>query len=217
MYKKNLLLCILFIFGTISSTQGADVTFNAPVIIGEVPFYIGFGSGKLFINGETISDIKGNDNNYIIQNPYYITAGMSGPVNKNLHTGAEISFFRQSAKPRDETDPTYSHELLSFILSVKYFPEETGYFTKFGLGWCQLDSVEDLSDPNDTDIHETYDGYTALIGFGYEVVGPKFHVGINLEYSRQTYNDSYDTSGTLIDNSNIYSEMVTLSIRLGWY
>ncbi len=216
MIKKTVLI-IFLLFTFLSPAQGADITFNGPIFIGELPFFVGFGSGQLFINGETISDVRGNDDKYVVEDPYYITFGMAGPVTKTIHFGAELGFFSQSARPKVETDPTFRHELLSFILSLKYFPAESGFFTKFGLGWCVLDSVEDKYDPVEADIHDDYQGYTALIGIGYELVGEKFHVGCNLEYSRQTYEDDYDESGTLIDNSHIYSDLVTFSIRFGWY
>ncbi len=208
-----------------TTAKAENDTIEAIRLLKDLPFTMGLGTGQLTINGQTIEDVFNANEDFVVNDPFYITLGVSGKVTDDVHISGEFGFFNQSAQPKvidlgaGSESALYSHRLLSLVLSISYFPTGNGLFLKAGIGACSMDSAIEyyIYEVDRTNIHETFSGSTAVFGGGFDIIGETLHVGIYVEYSRQSYDDTYDDEGILQDNSDIYSDLYTCYVRFGWY
>jgi opacity protein-like surface antigen len=154
-------------------------------------WYIGFGigSGSAKYEGDSaedkVKDLGATDPE--AGTPITLNFGVGAILNPNLHLGLDISALRESVKD-DPSDGELSSQINNYFLAATFFPMGEGLSLKAGVGMSAL--VLDLQAPG-IDESETYSGWGWLIGAGYQLwLGEHFNLGIHVEYSKQTYNDS---------------------------
>lgn len=150
-------------------------------------WYIGFGlgSGRLQVEGETMSEAfsgSGAD----VGTPITLNFAVGGVLTPQMLLGLDISAIRQTVS--DDFDAELSYQVNNYLCALTYYPMTEGVFLKAGAGLSAIGY--DYSEPGYSE-GDSYLGWGGLIGLGYDFwLGDTFNLGIHAEYSMQRYSDS---------------------------
>jgi hypothetical protein len=146
-------------------------------------WYIGFGlgSGQAKFEGDKAFENADSKSPKITFN-----FGVGAILNPNIHLGFDVSAWRQEAE-YDYYNQTISYQINNYMLALTFFPMETGLALKAGVGACVFVYNNDYDGGSTA---ESYSGKAFLFGVAYHFwLGETFNLGLNLEYSKQYYND----------------------------
>jgi hypothetical protein len=155
-------------------------------------WYIGFGlgSGQGWFNIDDYGDFSWDE--YFDEAPsaskspkVTINFGVGAILNPYFHLGFEISAIRQTAEyPADQYITLQEN---NYYAVGTYYPMVTGFSLKAGLGLNMFLIEADTAYGSDS---ESYSGYGALVGIGYDFnFGSNFQLGLHADYSKHIYND----------------------------
>ncbi len=177
----------VFVLFSLSSGLRAQEEENVQKSSWYIGFGIGTGDGEFTLNGTTVTYDDFFEGAEDTTPKIALNFGLGFILSPSLHLGFEFNALRQEGT---YMGVTIGQQINNYLGVLTFFPMGQGLYARLGLGGAIF--VQDAESAYGSDsVSES--GKAFLLGAGYAIkLGQTFHLTLNFDYSKQTYNADYD-------------------------